>query len=294
MMTDPATIDDVIIVTRPDDSGKVLQDRLATAALAYQRKGRNIHIVHLSVMTYRFEPVVGQEMLLPKIKAARGLAFTSAHGVEAFIELCGKDAGALLADKKIFAVGDLTAAMLRASLGVTINLSTAGGDVEKLSTLMVAESKQRPDNAPQPYGIGYVHIGAHQSAGEARGQDLVSRLRAAGLVAEKMALYNMVAITAIAPPLLALLGSVRNEYGGKQARKHILFFSPRTVQLTSHLLVRHGLVLGKFIAHGFSDAVLAAAGADGFMTGKVFTKESLPNHVDDGIKSRLLLDYIIS
>ncbi|MDI9314468.1 MAG: uroporphyrinogen-III synthase [Hydrotalea sp.] len=259
----------LFIITRPDESGQTLTAR-------YLADG--YEAVHLAVMEYKIDSNLPITTIEQKITAAPGLAFTSANGVRAFTKMLAKNHrsgdNAITLDKKyIFAVGPMTAAAIQEKLAEKIhpnraspdgasdlpglkNIIVAGGNVEELAKAIIATYK----NHAWPKDKNLLHIGAAATAGEGQGTDLVSRLRMAHIPAEKIALYDMVAVDAMPSNVVQKI----SHYAAR-ARRVILFFSPRTVALTAALLRRHGFAPADFFAQCHSAAVAAAARDAGFL-----------------------------
>ena len=234
--------DVLFIITRPDESG---------AALTARYLADGCQALHLPVMEYKTiadkpENAMAQKMI--SMVGMGAIAFTSANGVRAFVGVGDKDD--MLREKNIFAVGPMTAVAVTTMLASN-NVITAGGDVEKLAQTIVAEYKKKPWQGQ------VIHIGAVATAGEGRGMDLVTRLQHSNIPAEKIALYDMVAVDKIADDILQKITT-------HEGQKNILFFSPRTVVLTAELLKKHGLAPADFFATCHSAAVAAVARSFGF------------------------------
>lgn len=130
------------------------------------------------------EPIVAPFLEVRSLKAPVGLegagalAFTSVAGPRAF-------PGGLGRDLPVFAVGDATAGAARAAGFADVR--SAHGDVQALARLIVAER----DAFTGPV----LHAGARELAG-----DLAGTLKAAGIAARTVAIYETVAVTAPRAP----------------------------------------------------------------------------------------------
>ncbi|MGI9461781.1 MAG: uroporphyrinogen-III synthase [Alphaproteobacteria bacterium] len=231
-------IDDntLMIITRPDESGQVLLAQYL--AEGYQA-------LHLPVMAYQSLMAFDKKNIQQKITQADIVAFTSANGVRAFADIYDNR---LLLDTKICAVGVMTGEAIK-KMFQRDDVYIAGGNVEKLAEMIIAMR--------QNLSVKVIHIGASGMAGEGWGADLVHRLNKADIAAEKIPLYDMVALENIDAMVVK---KIKHHCG----KKIILFFSPRTVALAVRLLKKYDMVASDFIARGHSEAVATIAQEYGF------------------------------
>jgi uroporphyrinogen-III synthase len=185
------------------------------------------------------DPIIAQVMEIRihekrvDLAGAGALAFTSANGVRAFA------ANETRRDLPVFAVGAVTADAAKAA-GFK-NVNAADGDVESLAHHIGAER----DKAAK----GVLHI-----AGEDRAGDLVALLRAAGIGAHRLTLYEAASLKALPDEVVRLLKNDPPEW--------VTFFSPRTARLFVELAeaVNAASRFGDMRAACLSDAVAEAAG----------------------------------
>lgn len=162
---------------------------------------------------------------------AGALAFTSSNGVRAFA------AGSTERSLQVFAVGASTAAAARAA-GFT-KVEAADGDVESLAALITQAKPARP----------VIHF-----AGSERAGDLISALRAGGVAARLMVIYDAVEIE-------NLNEAGREALTAKDEFPIVVFFSPRSARLFNRQAARAGLSgsLAGATALCLSDEIAAAA-----------------------------------
>ncbi len=146
-------------------------------------------------------PLLSFRPLLADIELRPGeaLAFTSLNGAARTAALTDRR------DAPVFAVGDATAEAARAA-GFR-DVRSAGGDVDALAALIVRAG---------PEG-GVLHPAARETAG-----DLVGRLRAAGVAARKVPVYETEAAAALPEAISAALAEGR--------LKAILMHSPKAAR----------------------------------------------------------------
>lgn len=167
------------------------------------------------------------------LAGAGALAFTSANGVRAFA------ANEARRDVPVFAVGAVTAEAAKAA-GFK-DVSAAEGDVDSLARHIGAERGKA--------GQGILHI-----AGADRAGDLVALLRAAGIGAQRLTLYEAKAVKSLPDETSRLLKTDPPEW--------VTFFSPRTARLFLQLAADAGAAgrLSDIRAACLSDAVADVAG----------------------------------
>jgi uroporphyrinogen-III synthase len=153
------------------------------------------------------DPLLAVRDLSPvlDLSGVAALAFTSLNGVNAFARLDPDRT------RRVFAVGDRTAAAARAAGFATV--MSADGDVEALAALIIAEAAGL-DGA-------VLHPGALEPAG-----DLLSPLTAAGITARRLAVYETVTRRP-APETLANFETL----------DAVLLHSPRAARILAGLLV---------------------------------------------------------
>lgn len=152
------------------------------------------------------DPLLALRALSPAVDltGVAALAFTSVNGVIAFARLTPDRA------HRVFAVGERTAAAARTAGFARV--VSAGGDVEALARLITGEAA----------GLDGVllHPGALEPAG-----DLLSPLKAAGLSARRVAVYETVAQRPAEETLAAL-----------DTFDAVLLHSPRAARILADLL----------------------------------------------------------
>jgi uroporphyrinogen-III synthase len=167
------------------------------------------------------------------LRGVQGLAFTSANAVVAFA------ARRLATNLPAWCVGDATAAAARAA---GLAADSAGGDEAALAALVAA--------AHRPGAGSVLHLRGRHTAG-----DLAERLRAAGVPARAMVIYDQ--------PALPLTDAVRERLvaGGPAV---LAFFSPRTARLFVAEAEAAGWPLAPATAVSISHAADAALAGLGF------------------------------
>lgn len=153
-----------ILICRPRDQAEDF-----AAALEAALPGRFVPVIApLTGIAFRGGPVA--------LAGARGLLFTSANGVAAFVAASGDR------DLPALCVGEMTA---RAAREAGFRTASADGDVESLAALAAA----------QPAAPGeWLHVRGRQAAG-----DLTGRLAAAGIPARGLELYDQSGLPMPAP-----------------------------------------------------------------------------------------------
>jgi uroporphyrinogen-III synthase len=207
-----------LLITRPQDDAAELAEELA-------RRG------HQSLVEPLIEIVPAEpkpELALDNVQA---VLLTSGNGARAFAEATARR------DLRILAVGDRTAAAAREA-GFK-QVTSAAGDVEDLTRL----ARETLD----PAKGRVLHAGGNAVAG-----DLVGALTPAGFTAERVALYEARAATALSGATMAALS--RGDVDG------VLLFSPRTAATFVDLVKAADLAkaCGRMIAYCLSPAVAAA------------------------------------
>jgi uroporphyrinogen-III synthase len=194
-----------------------------------------------------FEPLIDPVLEVAPVDAklrlhgVGAIAFTSAHGVDAF---AGMEARREL---RVFAVGEATAA--RARQAGFQDVRSADGDVSALAALIVGEAREIKG--------AVLHAGAREPAG-----DLVSSLAAAGVPARVVTVYETRPRRAEAALAAAAF----------EALDLVLIHSPRAGVLVAQQLDGQGRALG-FLAiseaaaaplrqAGYADVRVAAAPRD--------------------------------
>jgi len=177
------------LVTRPAEDAEALAARL---------RARGIEPVIEPLLTIRFA-ADGAKRLAPALAAAQAVLFTSANGVRALAAATPRR------DLAVFAVGDATAAAVRAAgFG---SVESAGGTVADLARLVAR--RLRPGSGP------LVH-----AAGAAVAGDLAGALGAAGFTLHRAVLYDAVPASRLSRGTVDLMAHGRIALA--------LFFSPRT------------------------------------------------------------------
>ena len=138
--------------------------------------------------------------------------FTSANGVRAFAH--NTDDRQTLC----YAVGPATAAEARA-IGF-LSVITAGGDVENLAALVMADLK--PEQGP------LLHISGRDVAG-----DLSGHLEKAGFTVSRKKLYTAIKAKQLSPTAQDLITSGQIT--------HVVFYSPRTAKCFAEIIERAAL-----------------------------------------------------
>ncbi len=186
-----------------------------------------------SALPGRFRPVIAPVLCIAPVAAdidldgAQALLFTSANGVEVFAERS--------AERRLpaWCVGAMTAQAARTAGFAT---RSADGDVGALAALVIREARR---------GSGdFVHVRGRHAAG-----DLTGRLRAAGVPARALELYDQspCSLTREARDLLAA--------GGVDV---LTAFSPRSAALLAHEAQAAGWDLGAATLVALSAAASAA------------------------------------
>lgn len=191
----------LILVTRPAEEAE--RTAAALAARGYDALAEPL----LSI-----EPLPDGSQVLGDLAGVSALLFTSVNGVRAFATACPRR------DLAVYAVGPTTAAAAREA-GFS-DVAVAGGDVEALARLIVAERR------PQQGRL--LH-----AAGEAVAGDLAGRLEATGYDVRRVALYRARLAEALSAPARDTLVSGR--------LNGALFFSPRTARTFVTLVRTAGL-----------------------------------------------------
>lgn len=203
-----------VLVTRPEADAAPLAEALAA-------RGHSVVIEPLLAIVARPDAAVD-------LAGVQALALTSANGARILAERTARR------DLPVFAVGDATAAAVRAA-GFS-DVASAGGDVADLAALMASRL--------DPSAGAVFHAAANRPAG-----DLKGRLEAAGFAVRRVALYDAVPRRAFSPTTDAALRDGRIDA--------VLFFSPRTGKTFVRLLSESGLTAhcGRIAAVCLSAAV---------------------------------------
>lgn len=207
-----------------------------------------------------FEPIIGPLIetrplnVRASLEGVVALAFTSAAGAAAFAAICGAR------NLPIYAVGEATAAAVLKA-GWT-EVTSADGDVAGLARRIVADKVK--------IAGAVLQAGATAPAG-----DLIGALKAAGMTARYLAVYE----TVPAPPPRAALDQI-------QSLSAVLVHSPSAAARLAELLA--GAEAPNLMAYCLSPAVAATLRET--RIGRIFTA-ALPN--EDALLS-LLADQAMS
>ncbi len=186
------------LITRPKEDAAGLE-------LELRRRGYRAFV----------EPMLAIERLPESaldLADVQALLFTSSNGVRAFAALSERR------DISVFAVGDATArTCLERGF---VDVRSAGGNVDDLANLVIAECRPRDG--------GLLHIAGSVTAG-----DLAGALEAAGFHVARVPLYVARAAEALSGELQTLLKRGRLDLA--------LFFSPRTAATFVSLVRTAGL-----------------------------------------------------
>jgi uroporphyrinogen-III synthase len=208
-----------ILVTRPREESERLARRL-------EAKGHDVLIEPL----FTIEPQPDEPLDLDGVRA---LLMTSANGVRAFAQRSPRR------DLRVFAVGDATAEMARASgFG---DVESAGGDVDDLARLVC--DRVRPEDGALLHAAGSVVAG-----------DLAGALEAAGFTVRRAVLYRAEPVPAFSDAAAGALRDGRLDV--------VMFFSPRTARVFVSLARAAGVegAAAHMALLGLSPAVVDAAG----------------------------------
>ena len=190
-----------LLLTRPREDSLALADVLAQ---------RGVDALIEPMMTIRLD-----EQARLDLSGVQAVLLTSANGARA-LAAASRDRAAR--HVPVLAVGCATAQAARdAGFGT---VTAADGDVDALAAL--AAARLRPDAGR------LVHVAGRVSTG-----DLAARLCAAGFEAERVPLYDAVAVGAFSPPARQALEA--------QTLAGAALFSPRTARLFAKLLRESGL-----------------------------------------------------
>ncbi|MEQ8968495.1 MAG: uroporphyrinogen-III synthase, partial [Azospirillaceae bacterium] len=185
------------------------EDAARTAAALAARGHEGVSAPVLAIDTADPDPI--------DLDGVQAVLFTSANGVRAFARLTG--ARGLPA----FAVGAQTAAAAREA-GFS-DVETAAGDARALEALVAGKL--------DPAGGALFHGAGRDTAGEATGGDLATRLAAAGFAVRRAVLYRAETVDALPEAAVGALG--------EGTCRGVLFFSPRTVRVFGRLVEEAGL-----------------------------------------------------
>ena len=190
-----------LLLTRPRQDSLALADVLAR---------RGVSALIEPMMTIRIDEAARLDL-----SGVQAVLLTSANGARALAAAAPEKAARRV---PVLAVGCATAQAARAAGFGTV--TAADGDVDALAAL--ATARLRP-------GAGrLVHVAGRVSTG-----DLAARLSAAGFEAERVPLYDAVAVGALSPPARQALEA--------QTLAGVALFSPRTARLFAKLLRESGL-----------------------------------------------------
>jgi len=219
-----------VIITRP------IQD---SVEFANQLRADGFQCIISPVMEIQYHPVI------PNLDNVTALAFTSANGVRAFVNLKAdwtEEQRAEVFDLPVYAVGPATAQ--KACLAGFQNVHTAGGDNARLADLIISK-------------IGNNYRGAlvYHGAGSDRRGDLVSLLEQANLGTRREVLYQGVPIQNLSNEAYDALSKMRGDH--KQENFRVVFFSPRSARLFMKQIQRAGLIehLSQLEAYCLSQAI---------------------------------------
>lgn len=220
------------LVTRPEP------DALATAEAV-------VRLGHQAIVDPMLKVVYGATGTID-LFGVQGLAVTSPNGVRALSE-----AGASIKALPVYAVGDATAALARASGFASV--TSADGDGEALVDAILT----RADPAGGPI------LWAH---GHDKAIDLADRLRRRGLQARAIEVYR-------AEPARALAAQTVEAFAAR-ALDGILVFSPRTARTLIERLAGEGwLEVARTLSiHALSEKVAAPFQEAGFEVIRIATK----------------------
>jgi len=182
-----------VLITRPEEDARGLARRLGE---------RGVESLIEPLLAIAPAPAARLDL-----EGVQAVLVTSANGARALARATRRR------DLAVYAVGEASAARA-AELGFAA-VKSAGGDVEALATLVIAEL--------DPGAGALLHV-----AGSAVAGDLAGRLGAAGFEARRAVLYEARPVAALSPACVAAL-----EGGSLDA---VLFFSPRTATTFARLV----------------------------------------------------------
>lgn len=206
-----------VLITRPEADAESLTESL-------RQRGWQPVLAPLLSLVWSEGPPLG-------LAGTQALLFTSANGVRAFVRRNRER------DLPVFAVGDATARMARASGFAAV--TSAAGDVESLAATVAAHC--RPEAGALRHGTGSVVAG-----------DLAGRLGGQGFTVIRDVLYTAQTATALPPEAVAALNA-GTLHGA-------VFFSPRTAHAFVSLARAAGVdaACGRLVAFCLSPAVAQA------------------------------------
>jgi uroporphyrinogen-III synthase len=209
----------LVVITRPRDQAEPIATELSARRYA--------------VLVEPMLEIVPLKPALPQVGSCTALAFTSANGVHAFAELSPERA------LPAYAVGESTASALKTA-GFR-DIREASGDAAGVAALICSTLG---NNGP------VLH-----ASGRAVARDLAALLEPAGIVVQRIALYDAAPAQSLSKDLVSALYA--------RTIDSVLFFSARTARTFGTLVMKSGLgsMVSASTALCLSEAVAAEARA---------------------------------